>query len=222
MELLLPIMSGLALGVIHAFDVDHIAAVTAFASSNPRPKKAAALGIAWGLGHTGSLVLLGGISAVFRFVIPPVIETVAELAIGLLLIAIGSWVLLDLFRKRQIHVHRHVHDGYEHIHFHSHKATPEHRHRHSLFLVGAAHGIAGTASVMVLIPVTLSHSIFSAALYLALFGVGTVVAMGSIAFMVGTAARKVDTVRLLPALRFASGAASLMIGLLWIGQRILS
>lgn len=222
MELLLAIISGLALGVVHAFDVDHIAAVTAFASDHPNPKKAATVGIAWGVGHTTTLILLGGISVLFRFVIPPILESVSELTIGFLLISIGSWVIVDLFRNRRTHLHRHVHDGYEHVHFHSHRKSADHHHRHSMFLVGAAHGFAGTASVMVLVPVTLSQSVATAAGYLILFGIGTVVAMGCIALIVGSAAQRVRSTRLLPFLRLASGVASLAIGCVWIGQRILS
>lgn len=221
MELLLALISGLALGVVHAFDADHIAAVTAFAGDHPNPKKATTIGIAWGLGHTVSLILLGALSVIFRFIIPPVLESVAELTTGFLLIAIGLWVMVDLFRNRSIHVHHHIHDGFEHVHFHSHRKRADHHHRHSMFLVGAAHGFAGTASIMVLVPVTLSQSVLTAASYLLLFGTGTVIAMGCIALIVGSTAQRMRSTRLLPILRFGSGVASVAIGCLWIGERFL-
>ena len=127
-------------------------AVTAFTSKHPHGKKAAKFGLMWGLGHTTTLLLFGGISVALKFAIPPLLESIAEFAVGALLIVIGIWVLRDILQGKQIHIHTHTHDGFEHIHFHSHEHEAHHRHSHSMFLVGAAYGFAGTAAVLVIVP----------------------------------------------------------------------
>lgn len=220
MEFLLALVSGFTLGCVHAFDADHIAAVTAFASKHPDARKAARFGLIWGLGHTTTLVVFGGISAALKFVIPPLVETLAEGLVGLLLVGIGVWVLQDLLRRKHIHIHAHTHDGVEHVHFHSHEEGAHHRHEHSMFLVGAAHGFAGTAAVMVIIPLTLSQSLVTALVFLLLFGAGTIAAMGTFAYLVGSLSKLNGAKRFLTAFRGVAGAASLGLGLLWIGAAV--
>ncbi|MEX1138418.1 MAG: sulfite exporter TauE/SafE family protein [Bacteroidota bacterium] len=220
MELVLALFSGLILGTLHAFDPDHIAAVTAFSSKHPEPRKAAAFGIAWGFGHSTMLILFGLAAVAFRFVIPPLIESVAEGLVGGLLVAIGIWVLADILWKKRVHIHRHTHDGVEHVHFHSHTVEEHHRHRHSMFMVGAAHGLAGTASVLVLIPLALGQSLITAAVYLLLFGLGTTIAMGSFAYLLGSLSRFAQMKRILPALQGTAGLASIGIGILWISNSL--
>ena len=226
MEILLPLVAGLTLGCIHAFDADHLAAVTAFASRNaaadkhPEAKAAARFGLLWGLGHSAILLVLGLLSIVFRFIIPPVLESIAEIAVGALLVAIGVWVLRDLFLKKQLHIHKHTHDGVEHIHIHSHKRGEDHRHQHSMFWVGATHGFAGTASVMVIIPIAITESITAAAVYLLLFGVGTVCAMSFFAFTVGKIAAHAHSRNALPWVQALSGMASIFVGLFWMSEKL--
>lgn len=220
MELILALFSGLILGTLHAFDPDHIAAVTAFASKHPEPRKAAGFGIAWGFGHSTTLLLFGFAAVAFRFVIPPLIESVAEGIVGALLVAVGGWVVVGTLKHRSIHIHRHTHDGVEHVHFHSHAESVHHRHRHSMFMVGAAHGLAGTASVLVLIPLALGQSLIAAALYLLLFGFGTTIAMGSFAYLLGSLTQYARMKQILPVLQGAAGLASIGIGIVWISSSL--
>ncbi len=221
MELFLALVGGLTLGAVHALEVDHITAVTAFASKQPDAKKAARFGILWGLGHSATLLVLGTVSMAFKFIVPPVIVWYAEMSVGLLLIVIGFWVLRDVLRRRQIHVHKHSHDGVEHIHFHSHQESEQHRHSHSLFFIGATHGFAGTASVMVVVPIAITQSLYTAVFYLLLFSVGTVSAMALFAYLLGTVTRSAMAVRVLPFFQGAAGVASICIGLLWLGGSLL-
>lgn len=218
MEFLLALVGGLTLGSIHAFDVDHIAAVSAFTSKHPDPKKAVWFGIVWGLGHTATLLIFGGVSVALKFVIPPIVESIAEIAVGLFLIGIGIWVLHDILHRRHIHVHKHSHDGIEHMHFHSHEHADDHRHKHSMFLVGATHGLAGTASVMVIIPITLSQSLLTAVLYLLLFGIGTIVSMGAFASIMGSVSKYAHGRNFLPTIRGVAAAVSLIVGIVWMGE----
>lgn len=221
MEIFLALAGGLTLGAIHAFDVDHITAVTAFASKDPDARTAMKSGILWGVGHSTTLIVLGTLSLAFKFVIPPIVLSYAEMSVGLLLIVIGFWVLRDVFRRGNVHVHRHEHDGMEHVHFHSHKHGEQHRHNHSLFFVGATHGFAGTASVMVVIPIAMTQSLTTAVLYLLLFSVGTVGAMAVFAHLLGRLMRSAPPVRAVSVVQSVAGGASICIGLLWLGGPLL-
>lgn len=221
MEILLPVIAGFTLGCIHAFDADHIVAVTAFASKTRNAFAAAKFGFLWGLGHTATLVLLGLLSLTFRFIIPPLVESIAEIAVGILLVVIGLWVLRGVLQRHRLHIHRHTHDGTTHIHLHSHSRSEDHRHNHSMFLVGATHGFAGTASVMVMIPVAMTQTVSVAALYLVLFGIGTMLAMSVFAFLVGQISARIDSPRTLPVLQGLSGLLSVSVGCFWIGEKIL-
>ena len=221
MDLILAVVGGFTLGCLHAFDVDHVAAVTAFASKHPDARGAAFFGIYWGLGHTTTLLVLGGLSVALKFVIPPALSAAAEMLVGILLVAIGAWVLGGFFRGRKIHLHKHTHEGTEHLHFHSHALGVDHRHRHSMFAVGAAHGFAGTAAVMVLVPITVTQSLAFALVYLLLFGLGTMSAMGLFAYFLGSVTKKAASARLIAVVQGVAGSLSLLIGLLWIGERVL-
>lgn len=221
MELFLALMTGLALGCIHAFDADHVLAVSTFAAGNPEPRKAATLGLSWGVGHTATVFVLGLFSLAFRFVVSPIVESIAEIAVGILLILIGVWAIAGFFRRRNIHIHKHEHDGHEHIHLHSHALSNGHKHRHSMFIIGATHGFAGTASIMVVIPIALTQSFVTAGLYLLLFCTGTIVAMTAIAYFIGTAVHKLRSGNALSVFQGLAGLVSICAGLFWIGQRMM-
>ena len=219
MDLVVAVVSGFTLGCLHAFDVDHLAAVTAFASKHPNARQASLFGIYWGLGHTVTLLVLGGLSVALKVVIPPSLSEVAETLVGVLLIGIGAWVLRDFFRGRKVHVHKHTHDGIEHIHFHSHAHGDDHRHRHSMFFVGAAHGVAGTAAVMVLVPITITQSLTFALIYLVLFGLGTMSAMGLFAYLLGSVTQRAGSEKMIAVVQAIAGTLSMVIGVLWISNR---
>jgi len=219
--MLVPVATGFLLGCIHAFDVDHVIAVTAFASKQAHTRGAAAYGLVWGLGHATTLVVLGLASLVLKVIIPPMVESIAELGIGGMLIALGVWTLRNVFRRKHIHLHTHSHDGVEHLHFHTHKQGPEHTHKHSMFIIGATHGLAGTAAVMVLLPLAISQSLLASAAYLLLFGMGSVAAMGIFAYLLGKASAIPQARRALPAVQGIAGCVSIATGSVWIGLRLI-
>lgn len=220
MELLLAMIGGLTLGCLHALDVDHIAAVTVFVSKHPNPRQAATLGIRWGMGHTLSVFVLGVLSVMLKFIIPPLVQSLAEILVGVLLVAIGVWALRDSLRRHSIHLHKHIHDGVEHVHFHSHADRSDHSHGHSMFLIGVTHGFAGTASLMVIVPLTVTTSLYTAAAYLILFGVGTIAAMGALAHFMGKLATSMKEPQVLPRVQALAGLVSVVVGLLWIGHQV--
>lgn len=219
MELLLAMVGGLTLGCLHAFDVDHVVAVTVFVSKHPNPRQATSLGIRWGMGHTLSVFALGVLSLMLKFVIPPLVQSLAEVLVGILLIFIGVWALRTSFRTHSIHFHKHTHDGLEHVHFHSHADRLDHSHGHSMFLIGATHGFAETATLMVIVPLTVTTSLYTAAVYLILFGTGTIVAMGALAYSMGKLATSMKEPHVLPRVQAMAGLVSVVVGILWIGHQ---
>jgi ABC-type nickel/cobalt efflux system permease component RcnA len=224
MEFLLALASGFTVGCLHAFDADHIAAVSALASRTRRAVVAMRLGLMWGLGHSSILLLVGGSLVALRLPIPPEIERWAETLVGVLLVGIGAWSMWQVRRDWHQHVHRHAHDGAEHLHLHGHQSTGSHEHEHhhgnSLFAVGVAHGLAGTGAVIVLVPVALASAPLNAALFLACFGAGTMVAMALFSLLFNAAIHLTRSVHTITILRGASGLASLVVGAVWIYERL--
>lgn len=211
-DLLFPILAGLTLGSLHAFDADHITAVSVFVSRNPQPRRAVMFGLQWALGHTATLLVFGLTVVSLNLVVSPVLQTLAEMGVGLILIGLGAWAIWHLSRSRKIHIHKHLHDGVEHIHFHSHAERADHHHAHSMFFVGAAHGLAGTAAVLVVIPIALLSSTFAVALYILLFGVGTMLAMAAFAYALGHALLLIKIKNALFWVQGIAGSMSVLLG----------
>lgn len=196
---------GFFLGMRHATDPDHVVAVATIVSRHRRAGSAAAIGAAWGLGHTLTILIVGGGIILFGWVIPPRVGLSLELAVGVMLIVLGAANLRDLIRlfrhapgapHPEVHSHAHAHGDYVHTHPHGH--TPE-RHPHepertpvswldthlggmTLYrllrplIVGIVHGLAGSAAVALLVLAAISEPRW-ALLYLVLFGAGTIVGM---------------------------------------------
>ncbi len=170
------------LGFLHAFDVDHIAAVSAFVSRGENSKSPFLFGLYWGLGHTFSLLVVGAIVSILKFALPENFTNSMEFIVGAILIYLGFRVIKSIFQEK-IHWHSHSHGDYVHSHPHSHKFGENHNHNHSITFIGAIHGLAGTAGVLVLIPVALKSSILSTIFYIVFFGIGTITAMSIYSFI---------------------------------------
>jgi hypothetical protein len=215
-EAMLAVLAGLTLGALHAFDTDHVVAVSVFVSRNPKPRRAALFGVRWALGHTIALLVFGLAVMTLKLVITPLMETVAEVGVGVMLVALGIWAMRYLVCRKRIHIHRHTHDGVEHMHFHSHEERTDHHHTHSMVLVGAAHGLAGTASVLVIIPMAIAGSVFAASLYILLFGIGTIIAMATCAYLLANVVVAVKRKNAIVWFQGITGVACLLVGCLWI------
>ena len=139
------------------------------------------VGFWWGVGHTLTLMLVGAVVLVSGVHIPEPFALLAESGVGLLLVVLGGTLALKLFRERW-HLHRHVHDGEPHVHLHSHHRREDHAHPHwarqSLrpLLIGMAHGVAGSAALMLVI-VSNTSGIGQGLLYIAVFGFGSIAGM---------------------------------------------
>ena len=130
-SLWLVVLVGVVLGLRHATDPDHLAAVTALIASNrERSGRAAArLGAAWGLGHATTLFIFGLPIVVFNRYLPERVQQVAETAVGVLIVLLAIR-LLSRWRAGYFHAHIHEHDGDSHAHSHVHEAGLEDVHEH--------------------------------------------------------------------------------------------
>ncbi|MEO5904136.1 MAG: high-affinity nickel-transport family protein [Gemmatimonadaceae bacterium] len=203
---------GFFLGMRHATDPDHVIAVTTIVTREKSPSSATLIGAAWGVGHTLTILVVGGGMILFGWVIPPRIGLSMEFSVGIMLVVLGvinlAGVLPRLVRGSSIggagarHSHPHSHGDYVHNHVHTHEPDA---HPHALdrtplsrldrrfgplgayklmrpLIVGVVHGLAGSAAVALIVLATVSNPRW-AIWYLLLFGIGTIAGM-----MVTTAA----------------------------------
>jgi ABC-type nickel/cobalt efflux system permease component RcnA len=120
MTVLSILLIGFLLGVKHAVESDHLAAVAALATDQRSMTATIRQGVAWGVGHTVTLMLVGGVVLLLGKAIPASFEQALELCVGLMLTGLGADVIRRAIRQRiHFHVHRHG-DGEVHVHAHSH------------------------------------------------------------------------------------------------------
>lgn len=188
---------GLVFGFKHATEVDHVVAVSTIVSEHRNVWRSALVGALWGAGHTASLVIVGVLVLVFRVAIPRPVANWLEFAVALMIIGLGALAVLRVLRTRaDVHLHRHSHDGQSHVHIHFHEHETEHApaaiaHSHAVsrigfkpLLVGAMHGLAGSAALTLLV-LTQIQSVPLGLLYLALFGLGSTLGMLLMSGLIG-------------------------------------
>jgi ABC-type nickel/cobalt efflux system permease component RcnA len=184
---------GFLLGLQHALEADHIAAVSSIAARRSDIGDIVRHGLTWGLGHTLTLFVFAGAAIVLGHAIPERLAQPLETAVGIMLVGLGAHVLWRLWRDR-VHFHRHSHDdGTVHIHAHSHAgettahAGARHRHVHGFrwrtLLVGLMHGMAGSAALL-LLTVSQASSAAAGLGYIALFGIGSMIGMGALSAVI--------------------------------------
>jgi hypothetical protein len=184
---------GFLLGMQHALEADHIAAVSSIAARRSQVGDIVRHGLTWGLGHTLTLFAFAGAALLLGRAIPESMARPIETAVGLMLVGLGSHVLWRLWRDR-VHFHRHGHgDGTVHFHAHSHAgevvphARTAHAHEHGFrwrtLLVGLMHGMAGSAALLVL-TVSQASSPAVGLGYVALFGIGSMIGMGALSTLI--------------------------------------
>ena len=211
---------GLLLGLRHALEPDHLAAVSTLATRQSRLWPAARLGIAWGVGHTAAVGAVSLAVVGLGITLPPRLWPAAELGVATLLIALGASVVWRYARGRW-HIHRHTHGTAPHLHLHSHAAGGAHEHVHSAGDVqrslgfGLLHGLAGSAAVIVLLVAAAPTAALRIA-YVAAFGLGTIVGMLGVSFALGGVVRMASGrgARWATGLHLGSAACSVIVGLL--------
>lgn len=175
------------LGMRHALEADHAAAVASLALRNHSMSQTLKQGLAWGMGHTMTLLAFSSVVLLLGSVIPARFAQGLEFGVGLMLVGLGLDVMRRL-RQEQVHVHLHQHpDRPPHVHVHSHKGearpTPaphEHPHPHGFpfraLLVGLMHGMAGSAA-LILLTLHTAISPGQAIGYILVFGLGSTLGM---------------------------------------------
>ncbi len=182
------IIAGLMIGLLHAFEPDHLSAVSTQLLRNNNNSKSSKKrdlqnltiisslrGALWGMGHTSSIILIGLLIAGLSLNIPDDFFISAEVLVGLMLItlAIFTFTNKSIFKQKHIHPHKHS-DGIAHTHSHDHNEN--HKHGHKAYLIGCVHGIAGSGSLVALFASTMNG--FDMMIYfLILFGIGSIIGM---------------------------------------------
>lgn len=186
---------GLLLGMQHAFEADHVAAVSSIVSRRKGIRAISWHGAAWGLGHTLTLLLVAGTCIFLKTSLGETVAERLEFAVGVMLVILGAHVLWQLWLDR-VHFGAHHHgDGTEHIHAHSHRhdhgdhqhSAHAHEHPEGLpwrtLLVGSIHGMAGSAALVVLAASSIDEPWWGL-VYVLLFGLGSIVGMAVLSAMI--------------------------------------
>ena len=218
---------GFLLGMRHALEADHVAAVAALASRAKTLRQAVPLGVMWGLGHTLTLLAFGAVIVVLNSSIPQQLGQFLEALVGLMLIGLGGDVLYRLIKKR-IHFHAHKHEGgNRHIHAHSHQDEKTHdpaRHSHPhlkgmplrALVVGMMHGLAGSAALVLLTTQTI-EPVSTKVVYIVLFGLGSMIGMAVLSAAIAVPMRYVAG-----SMTWAYNSLSAMLGLFTTGLGLLT
>lgn len=187
---------GFMLGLRHATDADHVVAVTAIVARERTLRRAAWIGALWGIGHSLTVFVVGGVLIAFRLVIPPRLGLLLEFGVALMLIFLG---FSNLRGGTAPEPHGHTH---------------EFDHRRPL-LIGTVHGLAGSAAVAILVLAAIPQTLWAFA-YLAVFGIGTIAGMMIVTLLLAAPAMYASerVTRLHVGIRLAAGALSLGFGLL--------
>lgn len=242
---ILPIAAlGFFLGMRHATDPDHVIAVSTIVARHRTLGGASLIGALWGVGHTLTILIVGGGIILFGWVIPTRLGMSLEFAVGILLILLGflnlrgiTQLLSELRPTDHARVHSHPHTHGDYVHNHPHGHTPE-RHPHTPdetplgwidrhfgklgfyqavrpLVIGIVHGLAGSAAIALLVLATIQDPYWGM-LYLLIFGLGTVVGMMLVTAMVALpfTYTQLHARRINAGLRLASGVISLGFGLL--------
>ena len=192
------------MGLRHAVEADHVAAVSSLSIGAGRGRRMVRLGTFWGLGHAASLFAVGALFVSFDWGAPERFSGWVELGVGMLLIWLGGDLIWRLIRER-IHFHVHAHnDGTRHFHAHAHREkegphdAARHAHAHArrmslrALMIGVIHGMAGSAALVVL-ALGAVQSVWQGLSYMALFGAGSVAGMAilsaAISVPIGLSAR---------------------------------
>jgi ABC-type nickel/cobalt efflux system permease component RcnA len=230
-----PIIFGFAAAMAHVLSgPDHLAAVAPLALNTKfRPW---IIGMAWGIGHLTGMLLLGVLFFFFKEIIPiEFISSYSERIVGFLLIAIGLWSILRLFKhnwkRKHSHLHAHLDDKGQvvvHQHGHDHSNTKKHEHTHeelahqtywAAMSIGILHGLAGFSHILHMLPTLAFPTKLDSGLYLLGFGGGTIFGMVLFSFILGLIANyskqgKKDTIY--QSINALAGFAAICIGFYWL------
>ncbi len=202
------------LGMLHALDADHIMAISSLIGQRPGLLISLRFCSRWALGHGSALLLMGMLVLLLGLTIPPSLSDIFESLVGVLLSGLGAWVLWQITRH-QLHLHFHQHaEQVPHAHWHK-RQDVGHSHEHGALFIGVLHGLAGSAPLLALIPITQMKSPWMGLLYLLIFAVGVLATMLLFGGLLGTAITRLRQFsdRLLTALRTVIAFATIAVGI---------
>jgi len=219
------LLMGFLLGMRHALESDHVAAVASLVTKSPSMRESIRMGSMWGLGHTVTLFVFGSAVMLLDQMIPERMAMMLEFTVGLMLVALGIDVIRRFMRER-VHFHAHHHaDGTLHFHAHGHPdeihhASDSHLHKHTerlplrALLVGIMHGMAGSAALIILTLQTV-QSFTIGMTYIALFGLGSIGGMAALSMIIMLPLRHSANryARLHQYLQLGIGAATITLGI---------
>lgn len=172
---------GFFLGMRHATDADHVVAVSTIVSRQRSLRAALPIGALWGLGHTLTILLVGGAILLFGVVIPPRLGLGMEFSVALMLVVLGALNVRSVLKDARSLAHQHAGAGHSHgshshgSHSHGHDEQPARGTLRPL-LIGVIHGMAGSAAVALLVLGAINSPMLGV-VYLLVFGVGTIAGM---------------------------------------------
>ena len=218
---------GFLIGIRHAFEADHVAAVASMATKSHSIRQTVKQGAVWGLGHTLTLFLFGGIVMYANQIVPEDLARWLEFAVGVMLVFLGFDVLRRMIRDR-IHFHAHRHEnGVHHFHAHSHKGQVvavthpvQHQHEHKsgfpvrALFIGLMHGMAGSAALILLTLNAVSAPVWGL-IYIALFGLGSILGMAAISLVLALPLKKARSMTALHnGMQGVIGGGTIVLGLI--------
>lgn len=208
MDIFRVLFIGFGLGIKHAVEADHVAAVSTFSARTHSFKKAILTGVVWGLGHSLILLFAGVFVLVLKINIPEHISLLLEFGVGIMLVYLG---IRTLRIKDEIHSHPHDHENTKHAHKHFHTREP--RGYRASFIVGSIHGLAGSGSFM-LVFLSDIQDLFTGFAYILIFGLGSIGAMAIMSFIISIPVIITSQAhnRIEYYIRIISGAISTMLG----------
>ncbi len=180
-------------GMGHALETDHLAAMSNMLTQKGNRRSLIARGAFWGLGHTLALFAFCTVAVGLGLSISGTLQAGLEFTVGLMIVALGLQSLWRIYRDR-VHIHVHDHGAHRHLHAHSHKgqsgphdaAAHDHSHRRTnakALGVGLVHGAAGSGALLIL-TVSATQSIGQALAYFAVFGIGSMVGMAALSAVI--------------------------------------
>jgi cytochrome c biogenesis protein CcdA len=175
-----PLLLTIYAGFTHAFEADHLLAVSNIVSQRNNTRSSMKDGMFWGLGHASTILSIGVLMILFKVGISAHYFHYFEIVVGIMLIALAVYRLLKFFRSKKIVIHTHSHEHQEghhrHLHVHIGKED-EHHHPHSLaYGVGLVHGLAGSGA-LIFIAMSQMKEPVDGLVYLLIFGTGCIAGM---------------------------------------------
>jgi cytochrome c biogenesis protein CcdA len=212
LTVLIALFFGFLQGLRHAFEPDHVVAVSTMLAEHRRPYERVRYALSWGIGHASTIACFGAILMVARAEVSARLEAAFEVAVSCMLIAVGARALRRAHRSLREARHP-LHDAGQEL-----GPTPDPHRAHTLgaLAMGMVHGLAGSGALTAFV-VARMPSVTTGVLVLLIFGMGATAGMSLLAGALGAPLSQLLRRRWgAPGILAATGSVSLVLGLLWI------